>query len=89
MSYFAGSTRKLFAASDGEIFDITSPADPDAAPSADVSGLTGNYWIGVNYRTSGGAYMVCVNGADSLELYDGSTWTEITGVSTPAGAMER
>lgn len=84
MSYYGGATKKLFAVSDGSIFEITSVADAEVAPTADVTGLTSNYFSYVNFTTSGGAYMPCVNGTDSLRLYDGTSWATITGVSTPA-----
>lgn len=83
MAYNSGTTKKKFAASNGKIFNVTSVADPLVAPAADVSGLTANYWSYVNFTTSGGGYMPCVNGADSLRLYDGTSWTTITAVSTP------
>jgi hypothetical protein len=84
LSYYAGATKKHFAVSNGSIFDVTSVADPEVAPAADVSGLSGSYFSYVNFTTSGGPYMPAVNGVDSLRLYDGSSWATITGVSTPA-----
>jgi hypothetical protein len=38
----------------------------------------------VNFTTAGGNFMYAVNGADSPRLYNGTTWTAITGVSSPA-----
>jgi hypothetical protein len=83
MSYVGASTRKLFAADATNIFDITSPADKDVAPSADVSSQTSGYYSHVNISTSGGFYMYAVNGDDYPQLYDGSTWQQVTDVSTP------
>lgn len=84
MAYIGGATRKLFAADETNIFDITSPVDENTAPTADVTGQTSGYYSYVNFATTGGNYMPCVNGTDELQLYDGSSWTAINGASTPA-----
>lgn len=55
-----------------------------AVGAAVLSSLTNARWQTVNATTSGGNFLLAVNGADSLRLYDGTTWTAITGVSTPA-----
>lgn len=84
MAYYAGATKKLFGVADGEIFNISNVADPEVAPTADVSGLGASYFSYVNFTTSGGAYMPCVNGVDDLQLYDGSSWSVINSGSSPA-----
>ena len=81
---YVGETRKLLCGVDGGILDITTPADPDVAPAAAVSGQTSNYYSSVNYATAGGFYMYMVNGTDKPRLFDGTTYTAIDGVSTPA-----
>lgn len=83
MSY-VGAVRELFGASDGSIFNITAPADPEAEETADVTGQTSDYYSYVNYATAGDFYMYAVNGTDKPLLYDGSTWLPIDAVSTPA-----
>lgn len=84
MVYKGASTERLFASCDGEVFNISSPADPDVAPSAEFSGQTSDYYAHQNFPTSGGNYMYIVNGTDKPRLYDGTNWTAIDGVSTPA-----
>lgn len=42
-----------------------------------VSGLTAGAWIVTQFATTGGVYLVCVNGSDNLLLYDGSAWYSI------------
>lgn len=83
-SYETASASKLFAATEDSIYDVTTPADPDVAPTADVTGQTGGYYGVQQFTTAGGDYLYAVNGADDALLYDGSTWTAIDGVSTPA-----
>lgn len=84
MNYSAGAVKEMFACSDGKIFNVTSVADPEVPPSPAVSSLTANYFSSVNFTTSGGPFLVAVNGADKLQLYNGSTWAAIDGSSTPA-----
>ncbi len=81
MAYHGSVQTFIFAASNGKIFDVTS----GTAVSA-VSGLTNNRWQHVNFTTSGGHYLYCVNGDDDPEVFDGSTWSNpsITGPVTAA-----
>jgi hypothetical protein len=72
---------KLFAASGTGIYDVTTAGTVGAAVQ---SGLTNARWQTASITTAGGSFMYWVNGADSPRLYDGSAWTAVTGVSTPA-----
>jgi len=71
---YSGGTRRLFAAADGKVFDITAPADADVVPAAVVTGQTSNYYSTVPYATAGGFYMLALNGDDDPLLYDGANW---------------
>lgn len=83
MAYTGSTNRKMFAGCGGDIFDITTVADPTIVPTPDVSGQTANYYAFVNFATSGGYYMYAVNGADDALLYDGSTWQVVDASSSP------
>lgn len=72
MSYVGLSARKMFGAADGNIFDLTSPADPDTPPAASVTGQTSNYYSHVNFANAGGNYMACANGTDPYLVFDGT-----------------
>ena len=74
-------TNELFAVAGGSIFDVTAAG---AVGAAEVSSLSNSRWQYVNFATAGGNYLICVNGQDDLLLYDGTTWTPIDGVSSPA-----
>lgn len=76
----ATTGRKLFAASGGGIYDVTAKA---AVGAAAVSGLTSDKWQHTNFGANGGQYLYMVNGADSPQLYSGSAWQAVTGVSAP------
>ena len=77
-TYKVSGVSELFAADASKIYDITS------TPATDVTGQTSGYYSTQQMETGGGNYLYAVNGTDSPRLYDGATWTAITGVSTPA-----
>lgn len=72
---------KLFAAAGTGIYDVTSAG---AVGAAVVSGLTNARFQHAGITTPGGSFLYMVNGADTPKLYNGTTWTSITGASTPA-----
>jgi hypothetical protein len=84
MAYIGGNTRELFAADETNIFNITTVADPDVPPVADVTGQTSGYYSFLNFATVGGNFMTVVNGTDDMLSYDGATWTPLNTLSTPA-----
>jgi hypothetical protein len=81
MSFVSGSTKKMFAAGDGKIYDVTSSG---ALPAASVSGMTNNKWQHINFATTAGQYLYIVNGADSARHFDGASWAipTITGITS-------
>lgn len=84
LRYRSGSAESLFAATDGGIFDVTAPADPDVVPTAAVTGLTSGDWSFTQFATPGGQFLVAVNGADDMRVYNGSAWQAINGTSSPS-----
>jgi hypothetical protein len=81
--YNGAATSKMFAvdATGKKIYDVTAGG---AVGAAAVSGLTNALWEYANIATPGGNYMYTVNGVDKPELFDGTNWVAIDGVSTPA-----
>lgn len=71
---------KLFAVTDTGVFDATVAGAVGAA----VTAVTNGYGQYINFKTAAGSYLQFVNGTDNLKLFDGATWTTITGVSVPA-----
>ena len=71
MAYSSGTSNKLFAVSDGKIYDATSSG---AVGAAAVSGLTNSKFQYVNITTPAASYLMAVNGADKLRTFDGTNW---------------
>lgn len=80
ITYNAGATREMFAALGGAIYDATTAG---IYPEAEVSSLSNARWQWVNFGTSGGSFVIAVNGEDTPLKYDGSSWatTSLTGAS--------
>lgn len=85
--YAGVSGNELFAAAaSGNIYDVSSAG---AVGAAVVSGLTNARFQYTNVTTTGGSFLMAVNGADKLQGYDGTNWYvdgdgshDITGVDT-------
>lgn len=79
MTYSSGTLDKMFAVSDaGNLYDVTSGG---AFGAAVVSGLSNPRLQFTQFTTTGGQFLLSVNGADDGLLYNGSTWTQPIGVT--------
>lgn len=74
-AYHGLTEDKLFAWSDGSIFDVTSRSD---ALITTVTGLTNSRAQFVNFATTGGNFLWTCNGADAPNYYNGTTWAQPT-----------
>jgi hypothetical protein len=84
MVYSAGATDKMFAAvgtPDLKFYDVTAGG---TAVATSVTSLSNAIWEYINITTTGGGYLYTVNGVDAPRLFDGTTWTAVTAVSSPA-----
>ncbi|MCY1741157.1 hypothetical protein [Ensifer sp. SL37] len=43
-----------------------------------IEGMTGGNWIDEQFATTGGNYLIIVNGADPMHVFDGTMWYAIT-----------
>ncbi|WP_426238178.1 hypothetical protein [Pararhizobium sp. DWP1-1-3] len=77
--YKYGGIERLFMATDTAIFEMSSPAAPPTTTAASVSGMTSSDWSTFQHATAAGAFLVCVNGSDPRQMFNGTTW-----VTTPA-----
>lgn len=77
MAYKNGNAEFLFGSTANAIYDISAPANPNVSPAASVSGLANGDWSSAQFSTTGGVYLVNVNGVDTLQLFDGTAWWAI------------
>ena len=75
-----GGGRKLFAASGTGIYDVTSTG---AVGAAVVTGLASVRGQSTNFGNVAAQWMYVVTGSDFPQLYNGSTWQQVTTVSAP------
>ncbi len=78
---YLGIDKQLFGVAGSNIYNVTSSGIVGVPV---VTGLSNDKFIYANITTSGGSFLVAVNGVDDLQLYNGTTWTSINGSSTPA-----
>src|SRR5215475_9637308 len=83
--YRALAAEQLFAASGGVIYNVST----QSAANPVVNGLVNNRWQYINFTPAlGNTVVQLVNGVDSLQMYNGSTWTvpAITGLPGGVGS---
>lgn len=81
---YNSTTDRFFAATAAGVFDCTEPFSPTTPLTAVFSGQTSGDYSTVQFGTAGGDFLYAVNGTDNPRLFNGTTWTAITGVSSPA-----
>ncbi len=108
--YIVGNNRKLFAATDTTVYDITAITQAynysiglkdewtlalEANPEADTIGqnstdgrevlteTAGGGWSTVQFATTGGVFLIGVNGASTGFIYDGENFYELEGDTDP------
>ena len=82
MSYMPpnSANKKLFVGCESGIYDITA----GGAIAAVSSAATNGEWQHANVSTAGGNFLWCCNGVDKSRYYNGSAWTVLDTLSTPA-----
>ena len=81
-AYRSGGVEAAFAARTAAIYPITASSLTE--PTAAVTGQTSGYYSTEQFGTAGGDFLYAVNGSDKARLFNGTTWTQIDGTSTPA-----
>ena len=88
MPYTVGTTGKLFAANATGIYDATNPATPSTVLTAQsgIGTVTNGNFSSVQFSTSGGNFLVCVNGENLHKIFNGASWSQnspaITGTTS-------
>ena len=81
---YNSTTSSFFAASASGIFNITAPGSPTTPLTPIVTGQTSGDYSTAQFGTAGGNFLYAVNGTDKAQLFNGATWTQIDGASSPA-----
>jgi hypothetical protein len=76
MNYAGTSFQKLFAAAGTTIYDVS------ASTAVAVKTVSDDKFQHINVSTSGGQYLVAVNGVDPVQLYDGTSWFSVASTTT-------
>lgn len=82
MPFNSGASSKFFAVCNGGIYEVTGSG---AVGAAAVSGLSTSALMEfIQFTNTGATWLMCVNGVDAAQLYNGSSWVTspaITGLS--------
>ena len=76
-----GTTNKLFAASGGDIWDVTTETP---TVSQATTGSTENQWNTTQFANGAGNFLLAVSPGAGYWTYDGSSWTQQTVTNLPA-----
>lgn len=71
MVWSGPSTQQMFAASNGAIYDVSSPG---VVGASSVALLASDRWQSTMFGNAAGNFLYAVNGQDDPLYYDGSTW---------------
>lgn len=78
------ASRQFFAATSTAIYRFNAATSGGGPLVAAISGLTSGQWSTYEVQNSGGNFLLCVNGIDSMRRFDGTAWLTITGAGTGA-----
>ena len=78
MVYSNAGVDAMFAGCGGRIYDVSNTG---AVGSAKVSGLGNATFQYTQFTGLGGSYLVCVNGADGAQRFDGTNWNKTYSVT--------
>jgi len=71
MPWTDGISPKMFAASNGNIYDVSSTG---AVGAPLVTGLANSNFEFIQFSGTGGQYLMCANGYDPIQLFNGTSW---------------
>lgn len=71
MTWTNGLSSKMFAVTNGRIFDVSAPG---AVGAAAVAGLSSSDFEHIQFTGTGGTFLIAVNGIDPAQIYNGAAW---------------
>ena len=81
--YRAGLTEQFFVADENNIYAFADTTLDGTALTATVSGQSNGDYSFLEMQTDGGSFLSLVNGEDYLQIFDGTTWQQVTDMSLP------
>ncbi len=75
----------LFAASAGELYNVTTPGGALGPPV--YSGLASNRWNYTAYANAAGVWLIAVNGTDTPIGYNAGAWAPLPAISGSSGSI--
>ena len=81
--YRAGTQHVFFAADSNNIYEFSVATEGGGALAATVTGQTSADYSTLVTQTDGGSFLLAVNGFDYAQIYDGTTWQQLTDTSSP------
>ncbi len=75
---------KLFAASGGSVYDVTTSG---AIGAALATGFKSNRWNHINFANAAGAWLIAVNGQDAPQGYNAGAWAALPALSGTSGSI--
>lgn len=84
MSFRSGTADKLFAASNGKLYDVTTAG---ALGAAVLTGQTNNRYNYTGFANGAGNWLIAVNGADIPIGYNAGTWATLPALTGTVGSI--
>lgn len=81
--YTKAGSEAYFVATATTVSTFTDATADETVLTGAITGQTSGHYSTVENTTSGGSYLTIVNGDDSAQIYDGTSWAAITAVSSP------
>lgn len=81
--YRSGSERTYFVADSTSIYEFSDQTPDGSQLTSSVSGQTSDDYSVLEMQTDGGGFLSVVNGQDHLQIYDGTSWQQVTDSSSP------
>jgi hypothetical protein len=78
---YNGTGSSLFASTASKVFSCARIATGGSNAFGDLEGFSSGDWSAAQMSTSGGQFLVAVNGSDNQMYFDGSDWYPIVGAA--------
>lgn len=81
--YRAGFNKTYFAADEGNVYEFSDETLSGTVLAPVISGQTNADYSVLEMQTDGGSFLTIVNGVDPMQIYNGTSWQQVTDISSP------